>query len=779
MTLPSTVNASGYGWSSFKNALHGPVYYNGNGYCVLVNTTTKLGQAYIKASGGDTWATIGNTFAIHGNTILDSVAITISGSTLIAAYFPASGWVRYATLDLTSGSPTWSASAAMSTAGGVAGGHPSGATGWFIARRSDGTTVLVSSATITSMGADYYRTRVFVWASGGASGTNYELHNGSTTLDTSTQTNYVLRSVVQAGDRLHIVYTEHTSGAFAGLKHRTLESDNSFGTIGTIDSTPIGAAADTTAYTCGLGCTWDDSGTTRIVVPYVDSNGALTVARAATGSNPSFTTQAVSGTSTNDPEYTTANPGAAAADGTTVHLLWPDDTTLDIYHSKSAAGGAWDTPDEWTDAVAVAGLSAITATGLVGVLYDDGGTVKYDEYALGPVTYTGSGTPSLAALSAAGTGTHTAPTYTGTGTPSIAAITASAAGGTAVEYDGSGAPAIAAATASGTGAHTAPTYSGSGTPSVAAVTAAGTGTHTAPTYSGSGAASLAALTATGAGSHTAPVYSGDSAATLAAVTAASSGTHTAPTYSGAGAPTLAAATASASGTHVGPTYDGSASGTLAALTASGTGLFSTVEYVGTSAATLAAVTGVGSGTYDAGTFTGSGAATIAVVSATGTGSHTAPTYAGTGVTAVAAVQAAATGVQTPPTYTGAGAVIVGTLTAAGAGAFAPTFTGTGSASVAAVTVTGVGAFSEEIYTPRPEGTITIVLGPAATLAAVQGPDNMVTAHSPPEAVIVAGVAPGASISAQTPGASIGSATGPGATLVASIPPGATMAEAIS
>jgi adhesin/invasin len=469
----------------------------------------------------------------------------------------------------------------------------------------------------------------------------------------------------------------------------------------------------------------------------------------------------------------------------------------------------------------------------------------------GPATYTGSGTPSLAALTGAGTGSHTAPTYSGSGAASVAAVTASGTGSTAVEYVGSGAPALAAATASGTGTHTAPTYTGTGTPLLAAVSASGTGTHTAPVYSGSGVASLAAVAGAGSGSHTAPVYSGASAASIAALSAAGAGSHTAPTYTGAGAaslaaasaagtgahigptyagtgasslaavtasgiaavgpptytgdgavstaaatatgsgthtaptyigngaPSLAAATAAGTGTHTAPTYAGSGSGTLAAVTASAAGLFATVEYTGSAAVSLAAVTSAGTGAYDAGTFTATGAVTLAAVTSAGSGSHIAPTYTGSGAATLAAMQTAATGTHTAPVYTGVGAVTLGTLIAAGAGAFAPTFIGTGAVSVAVITAAGVGAFSEEIYTPRPEGTIAIVLGPGATLAAVQGPDSMVTAHSPPEAVIVAGLAPGASISAQTPGASIGSATGPGATLVASIPPGATMAEAIS
>lgn len=79
-------------------------------------------------------------------------------------------------------------------------------------------------------------------------------------------------------------------------------------------------------------------------------------------------------------------------------------------------------------------------------------------------TYTGSGSPSLAALTGAGSGTFTAPANT---------------------YTGSGNIALPVLTGSGAGTFVTPTYTGTGAPSLPALAGAGSGTFTPPpTYTG-------------------------------------------------------------------------------------------------------------------------------------------------------------------------------------------------------------------------------------------------------------------------------------------------------
>lgn len=235
-------------------------------------------------------------------------------------------------------------------------------------------------------------------------------------------------------------------------------------------------------------------------------------------------------------------------------------------------------------------------------------------------TYTGEGTPSLPALTAAGSGTFTVPTYGGAGAPSLAALTAS-----------------------GSGTFTVPTYDGTGAPSLPALTASGSGTFVAPSYTGEGAVSLPALTAAGTGLFATAVYSGTGAPSLPALTAAGSGTFAVPTYTGEGAPALPALAASGSGTFAAPTYTGEGAATLPALTAAGSGTFATQLFAGTGAATLPALTAAGAGTFAVPVYAGSGAVALPALAAAGTGTHIAPAYTGSGAVALAALTASGAG----------------------------------------------------------------------------------------------------------------------------------------
>lgn len=244
------------------------------------------------------------------------------------------------------------------------------------------------------------------------------------------------------------------------------------------------------------------------------------------------------------------------------------------------------------------------------------------DYTSGGGSFTGTATPALPALTATGSGTHTAPTYTGSATPSLPA-----------------------ATASGTGTHTAPVYSGSGTIATQALTAAASGTHTAPTYAGTATPSLPALTATGTGTHTAPTYTGSAAVTLPVLTAAGEGTQTTE-YLGTGAATLPALTGSGTGTHTAPTYTGTATPTLPAITAAGVGIFASAVYSGSGALALPLPTVAGSGTFTAPTYSGAGALTLPLLALAGVGTHSGPQYTASGAAALGALTASGAGVFT-------------------------------------------------------------------------------------------------------------------------------------
>lgn len=257
-------------------------------------------------------------------------------------------------------------------------------------------------------------------------------------------------------------------------------------------------------------------------------------------------------------------------------------------------------------------------------------------------TYTGTAAVSLPAMTAAGSGTFTAPTYTATAAITLPVLTASGVG--AHSEHGTAAISLPVLTASGTGTHTAPTYTGDAAVTLPAMTAEGTGTFTVPTYTGTAAVNLPVMTADGTGAHTAPTYTGSAAISLPVMTASGTGTFSSE-YLGDGAATLPAVTASGTGTFTAPTYTGSATITLPALTAAGEGIFASAVYSGTADITLPDLTAAGSGTFTAPTYTGTGAPTLPVLTVAGTGAFTAPTY------------------------TGAGAVTLPVLVGAGVGAF--------------------------------------------------------------------------------------------------------------
>ena len=127
---------------------------------------------------------------------------------------------------------------------------------------------------------------------------------------------------------------------------------------------------------------------------------------------------------------------------------------------------------------------------------------------------------------------------TGTGTPSLARATVAGTG--TQTHSGSGTPALARSTMAGTGTQT---LSGTGTPTLAAVTMAGTGTQTHSAAAGTGAPTLAAVTMAGTGT---VAIIGTGSPTLAAVAIAGTG---AQPFTATGSPTLAAVTMAGTGVH--------------------------------------------------------------------------------------------------------------------------------------------------------------------------------------------------------------------------------------
>jgi hypothetical protein len=141
----------------------------------------------------------------------------------------------------------------------------------------------------------------------------------------------------------------------------------------------------------------DVAGAEVVTVAYVDGAGALkavTITNGNVGAPVSITTTPV----LEDPSVARHDSPTAhlALDGTTVHALWVDRASGDIYRSESAAGGAWAAPQlVWNSGSNLAwwiygsvfrrqGHRILAFTYDRGPHADDTGDIKYDEIDLGP-----------------------------------------------------------------------------------------------------------------------------------------------------------------------------------------------------------------------------------------------------------------------------------------------------------------------------------------------------------------------------------------------------------
>lgn len=193
---------------------------------------------------------------------------------------------------------------------------------------------------------------------------------------TGVQQHHDARAIVRgSSDRIHFFWTDTANG---DLKHRSLTSGNTLNGIQDIDTN-----VNVGSYSVGLPTVYDDGVDVKIVVPYVDSTNELRAARAISADSPTWDiTEAISATSTSNPEVTASNPGAVSADGAEVFAFWPDDSTQDIWRDRDLGAGSWGADVEWKDAVTCNAISINVIENEVGVVYRDGTTVKFDLFVI-------------------------------------------------------------------------------------------------------------------------------------------------------------------------------------------------------------------------------------------------------------------------------------------------------------------------------------------------------------------------------------------------------------
>jgi len=365
-----------------------------------------------------------------------SVAAYQVADVLHLVVFMADGTVRYNTF--TMGADTFGVGELVATTTGSTGAEYPVA----IVVRSD-TTVVVAYTGTPELFMSANRTRV-VYARRSALG----VWTGNLALSpTGTTDNHRgVHAVLGSSDRVHFFYSSEFDD---DLLHKSLTVANVLSSQQNVDTSCDPDAG--TVHFAGAAHAYDDGGTRRVRVMYIDADQKIAVAKANSADVPSWTFDtAVSDTTARPASTTLFAAGAMANEGTTLHLAYLDLTTVDIWRDKSAGGGgAWGTDVEMEDGVTIEQMSQGLVHGVGGdvsfaLCYRDGATKWF--YTADVVAEAASGatvTASLGGLSAVGVraaGSTTAAAALGV----LTATGARAAGGEATVVSLGGLTAIGA-----------------------------------------------------------------------------------------------------------------------------------------------------------------------------------------------------------------------------------------------------------------------------------------------------------------------------------------------
>lgn len=242
-----------------------------------------------------------------------------------------------------------------------------------VSREETGTDIVVAyqGEADKAMGTEYARIDSNRW-SGSAWDGPIQIDNGST----GGNKHWTGPVIVQgSSDRMHIFFKDYTN---LDAYQRTLRSDDSLETF----PSSFDATTDGSAYLFGVGL----SGST-VYCPYGDTGNSGSVVSFTSADTPSPSTT----TGVADNAVQAVNSSilhGLAVDGTDLHYLYADQTTSDLYRDENTGSG-WGTDTEVLDAVTINHVSpnVYDRSGTkLAYIYDDGGTVKYNEVDLGGST---------------------------------------------------------------------------------------------------------------------------------------------------------------------------------------------------------------------------------------------------------------------------------------------------------------------------------------------------------------------------------------------------------
>lgn len=244
-----------------------------------------------------------------------------------------------------------------------------------LAIRSDGDVIILyTNNDGTNDRVDYARREAAVWT------TDIQVDNAGSV-------NWIAGSVVRgASDRMHFFFKDDTNG---GGFQRTLRSDN------TLEAFPSSydPAVSARNHIFGQGVTYVSGGATKVRVPYAEGGANTRIAVFDSADSPTVTHPDGNVGDNNTDVLNETPTHCLAIDAVTLHLVYADSVTNDVFRDENHDDDGWGTDVEELDAVTVNRISCNTysRSGIkLAYVYDDAGTPKYREVDIGafPVALT-------------------------------------------------------------------------------------------------------------------------------------------------------------------------------------------------------------------------------------------------------------------------------------------------------------------------------------------------------------------------------------------------------
>ncbi len=317
------------------------------------------------------WASVDDAVKVPG--LISAVSSWVHDSDVYVSTIDDTGRVALHVFD--PGTDTWTTENELVSSNG----NPANGT-CFIRVRSDGDVIVLYDNSDGTTGVDYSRREGVSWTR------DVQVDNGGSN-------GWAPAGIVLGlSDRMHFAISEKTVN---DLFQRTLTSANVLEAFPSAIDTSIatGSAID------AIGVAYVSGGATKVRIPYKDSDNKVSIVEFDSADVPSpSTTTAVSDN--------TAGGGGGfsaclAADGTTVHLLYADSSTLDLFRDKNEDDGGWGTDVEELDGVTILGVcaNAYDRSGQkLAFLYVDSATLKYGEVDIAGAPAGGPAVGSLALM---------------------------------------------------------------------------------------------------------------------------------------------------------------------------------------------------------------------------------------------------------------------------------------------------------------------------------------------------------------------------------------------